>query len=121
MCPENLPQAEHRGTSRNRPPYNCFFTDARRRAVGEPGGAVMQAFGLAAAATLMLVVAAAMADAADAVAVYRGPGSGPLPQVPGLQPDRALVGGKTIWAVNGDGSVTGCRIETAINVGQRVV
>src|SRR4051812_15224481 len=79
----------------------CFFTDARRRAVGEPGGAVMQAFGLAAAATLMLVVAAAMADAADAVAVYRGPGSGPLPQVPGLQPDRALVGGKTIWAVNG--------------------
>lgn len=53
------------------------------------------------------------------VAVYRGPGSGPLPPPP-ASAERHTLGGKTLWRVDeARGTAVACRMEGTMMVGQR--
>jgi hypothetical protein len=72
--------------------------------------------------TMMLGLAVpAYAEPPVAPTVYRGPGSGPLPKLAAPERAASTVAGKTLWTIADDGTVTGCRLESTFNVGQRVV
>lgn len=73
----------------------------------------------------LLPIGGALADGTPparegGVAVYRGPGSGPLPAPPPASAERRTLGGKTLWRVDeGRGTAVACRMEGTMMVGQR--
>jgi len=74
-------------------------------------------------ASALLAPAAWAADpptTAGGVAVYRGPGSGPLPPVAAPKPEPRSMAGRNLWVVDeAQRTAVGCRIEGTSTVGKR--
>lgn len=60
------------------------------------------------------------APSASGVAVYRGPGSGPLPPVAASRSEPRTMSGRNLWVVDETrDTAVGCRIEGTSTVGKR--